>query len=100
MPQKPTPAPSSLLLEGDLDVFAIHDQWDRARLLLNTPGSRAELDLSGIGDLDLSGIQLLSALRKALRDRGIRLEVKGLQEDWKDRFSPLGLAHVFDGEAP
>jgi anti-anti-sigma regulatory factor len=87
-------------LEGDLDVFAIHEQWEQVRPLLASVGGNAELDLSAVGDLDLSGIQLLCALDRDLQAKGVQLRLVGAREEWQLRFAPLGLAHLFGGGTP
>lgn len=91
------PIPSNALaLEGDLDVFGIHLQWERFQPLLQRgPEPETVLDLSCVGDLDLSGVQLLAALDRDLRARGGRLVLTGLQPALRERFLPLGLAALF-----
>jgi ABC-type transporter Mla MlaB component len=96
MAKKP-PSPRSLSLEGDLDVFSIHQQWEQVQELLNLEPGPTELDLSGVGDLDLSGVQLLSALERDLRAKGVQLTLKGAKAEWGPRFAPLGLADLFLG---
>jgi ABC-type transporter Mla MlaB component len=96
----PAPPPKSLALEGDLDLFSIHTQWEQTLALLPTEGSMIDIDLSGIGDLDLSGVQLLSALERDCRARGSCLVLIGAKEDWTSRFETLGLASLFEGKAP
>lgn len=98
-----SPAPSlapPLALEGDLDIFSIHQQWEQVQPLLNAPGGTACLDLSAIGDLDLSGLQLLCALDRDLQAKGIRLALLGVQKDWRPRFGPLGAGGLFDEVTP
>lgn len=95
----PPPAPP-LALEGDLDIFSIRQQWEKVQPMLNTTGDAAFLDLSAIGDLDLSGLQLLCALRRDLHAKGIRLGLIGIQEDWPPRFGLLGADSLFDEAAP
>lgn len=90
----------SLALEGDLDVFSVHQQWEHAQTLLAAGSGAAELDLSGLGDLDLSGIQLLSALERDLQAKGVQLTVTGAKEEWLTRFAPLGMTGLFGGEHP
>lgn len=92
--------PFALTLEGDLDVFSIHQQWEKAQPLLTTGSGKAELDLSSAGDLDLSGLQLLCALDRDLRSLGVQFTVVGAKEEWLGRFTPLGLAHLFDRGTP
>ncbi len=97
----PTPVPArALTLEGDLDVFSIQQQWEKAQPLLTTANGKAELDLSSVGDLDLSGLQLLWALDRDLRSRGVLFTVVGAKEEWQARFAPLGLAHLFGSGTP
>jgi len=98
MAKKPAASPQTLLLEGDLDVFSIHLQWEKAQALLTTLDGSAEVDLSGLGDLDLSGLQLLCALDRDLRARGVAFRVVGARPEWKTRFAPLGAGQLFGGE--
>lgn len=98
MAKKTVPPTHTLSLEGDLDVFSIHLQWEKAQALLATLNSSAEVDLSSVGDLDLSGLQLLCALDRDLRARGIAFKVVGAKNEWKARFAPLGVAQLFGGD--
>jgi len=100
MARKPAPSIRTLALQGDLDVFAIHQQWEQTQTLLTAKNEPVELDLSGIGDLDLSGIQLLSALDRDLQAKGVQLTVTGAKDEWLTRFAPLGLAGLFSGKHP
>jgi ABC-type transporter Mla MlaB component len=100
MARKPAPSTRSLALEGDLDVFSIHQQWEQAQPLLHVENGTVEVDLSGVGDLDLSGIQLLSALDRDLQAKGVQLSVTGAKDEWLARFAPLGLAGLFGGKTP
>jgi len=99
MAKKTAPSLSSLTLEDDLDVFSIHQQWEKAQPLLTIVNGSAEVDLSSVGDLDLSGLQLLCALDRDLRSKGLLFTVVGAKEEWQARFAPLGVAHLFSGEA-
>ncbi|MDR3682849.1 MAG: STAS domain-containing protein [Geothrix sp.] len=97
MARKRPSSPRALSLEGDLDVFSIHQQWEKAQPLLTTENGSAEVDLSSVGDLDLSGLQLLCALDRDLKAKGIQFTVVGAKEEWKARFAPMGMAHLFGG---
>jgi ABC-type transporter Mla MlaB component len=97
MAKKTASSTRKLSLEGDLDVFSIQQQWEKAQALLTTGNGSAEVDLSSVGDLDLSGLQLLCALDRDLRSKGVQLTVVGAKEEWKTRFAPLGAAHLFGG---
>lgn len=100
MPRKPPPPPPPVTLEGDLDIFSIQQQWGRLLPLLEAQGDTATLDLAAVGDLDLSGLQLLGALERDLKARGVRLVIQGVQGDWRTRFSLLGAGSLLDGSAP
>jgi anti-anti-sigma regulatory factor len=100
MARKAAPSKQVLTVEGDLDIFSIHQQWEKALPLLTTGNGSTEVDLSSVGDLDLSGLQLLGALDRDLRAKGLPLSVVGAKEEWKARFAALGLAHLFDGVHP
>lgn len=86
-PPRP-PAPDPLRLLGDLDLFSIHGQWEE--LGKRVSEGEVRLDVSGAGDLDASGIQLLAALGRDLRAKGGRLELVGVKADWSARFEGLG----------
>ena len=96
--KKAAPTPRTLALEGDLDVFSIHAQWE---LLQPLPqgGGPVTLDFGGVADLDLSGLQLLATLRRDLAAKGSSLAVLGAREDWSKRFAVLGLADLFEEKA-
>ena len=99
MAKKTAPPSRPLSLEGDLDVFSIQLQWEKVQPLLTTENGSATVDLSSVGDLDLSGIQLLCALERDLKSKGVQFTVVGAKEEWQARFAPLGVAHLFSGEA-
>ena len=95
MPRKSAlPAPESipqdspLAVLGDLDLFSIHEQWEGLRE--RGSGGEVRLDVSGAGDLDASGVQLLAALERDLRSTGGRLELAGVKAEWSARFEGLG----------
>jgi ABC-type transporter Mla MlaB component len=96
MARKPAPTLQPLVLEGDLDVFSVHEQWEKVQALLASGTGSAELDLSAVGDLDLSGLQLLCAVDRDLQAKGVPLKVVGAKAEWKTRFGPLGMAPLFD----
>ncbi|MBK8789194.1 MAG: STAS domain-containing protein [Holophagaceae bacterium] len=100
MARKAAPVAPKLSFEGDLDIFSIHQQWEKALPLLTAASGSAEVDLSSVGDLDLSGLQLLGALDRDLRAKGLPLVVVGAKAEWKTRFATLGLAHLLDGARP
>jgi len=98
--KKAVPNQVPLALEGDLDVFSIHGQWELMQPLLTSEPGPVTLDLSGIGDLDMSGVQLLLALERDLQARGCQLTLTGVQDAWKTRYQPLGMAALFEGGHP
>ena len=97
MAKKPASPSRTLTLEGDLDVFSIQLQGEKAQALLTLENGQAEVDLSNLGDLDLSGIQLLCALERDLRSKGIQVSLVGTKAEWKTRFAPMGVDHLFPG---
>ena len=100
MPRKAAPAKQALAFEGDFDIFSIHVQWEKALPLLAQEGGSVELDLGAVGDLDLSGLQLLGALDRDLRAKGCQVTVVGVREEWKTRFQALGIGQLFGGMHP
>jgi anti-anti-sigma regulatory factor len=97
MARKPAASPRTLSLEGDLDVFAIHQQWEKVQPLLAIENGSTGVNLSSVGDLDLSGLQLLCALDRDLRSKGVQFSVVGAKEEWKARFAPMGMGQLFGG---
>ena len=87
----------TLALDGDLDVFSVQMQWEKAQAFLASATGPVELDLSAVGDLDLSGVQLLCALERDLQTKGVEFAVRGSKDEWKSRYTPMGLAHLFTG---
>ncbi|WLT30325.1 lipid asymmetry maintenance protein MlaB [Geothrix sp. PMB-07] len=97
MARKSTPPLPSHALEGDLDVFSIHLQWERLLPLLGDARGTLQLDLTAISDLDLSGLQLLCVLEHDLKAKGIPLSILGVKPEWQSRFASLGLGALFGG---
>jgi anti-anti-sigma regulatory factor len=97
MAKKAAPPSRVLSFEGDLDVFSIQQQSEKAQTLLTTETNSAEVDLASVGDLDLSGIQLLCALERDLRSKGVQVSVVGAKAEWNTRFAPMGVAQLFSG---
>lgn len=81
-------------------MFSVHQQWEQTQPLLTAEPGETVIDVAGIGDLDLSGLQLLSALDRDLRARGVELKLTGAKDEWKPRFALLGMAGLFGGEHP
>jgi anti-anti-sigma regulatory factor len=97
MAKKPASSPRTLSLEGDLDVFSIQSQWEKVQPLLTIENGSMEVNLSSVGDLDLSGLQLLCALDRDLRSKGVQFKVVGAKEEWKSRFALLDVDQLFGG---
>lgn len=96
MPRKPSSPPGALILQGDLDLFSIQSQSDTIQMHLAAHGGAVTLDLSQVGDLDLSGLQLLLVLERRLSARGGRLSLAGVKAEWLDRFRPMGLSSLLE----
>ena len=97
MTRKPPLTRGPHVLQGDLDVFSIQAQWEDLQTRLASHQGSFDMDLSSVGDLDLSGLQLLLALDRHLAARGARLSLSGVRPEWLDRFRPLGLAAPLEG---
>jgi anti-anti-sigma regulatory factor len=75
----------------DLDIFGVREFWEDAKdWVLAAGGPVVRIDLSGVGDLDLSGLQVLVAMEGAVRERGFTLELAGVQPAWAQRMEGLG----------
>lgn len=86
-----TPMPDPIPLQEDLDIFSIQRQWEDLRARLPAGEGGVTLDLTQVGDLDLSGIQLLASLERTLRTSGRPFQLIGLKPEWAERFRRLGL---------
>jgi hypothetical protein len=80
--------------EGNLNVFTVQPQWEAARGLLAIEAGWAEADLSLVGDLDQSGVELIRRLDWLLGSRGVELRVSGFRAEWLDAFTTMGLGHL------
>lgn len=96
---KDTP-PAPLKLADDLDVFSIGRSWEALCKAAHTCEGDLNLDLSGIEDLDLCGIQALAVVDKALKGRGARLVLFNVRAEWQERIGTLGLSLAFAEPAP
>jgi anti-sigma B factor antagonist len=97
MARKPLPPVHEPVLQGDLDIFSIHQQWEGFAARLQSGSTGLTLDLSACGDLDPSGIQLLAALDRDLRAKGGQLTLAGIHDSWRERFQLLGLSELAGG---
>ena len=82
--------PVSWAVEGDLDIFSLQDQSAWIKALLE-PGRDLTVDLSQIGDLDPSGLQLLLSLRASFAARHQAFLVSGVSETLGQRLLALGV---------
>lgn len=83
-----SPKPAVTALKGDLDIFSIQGQAASLKQALEGAGPFV-LDLEGLGDVDLSGIQLLVATAVG-RARG-SIRIQGLSTALEARLKELGL---------
>lgn len=80
---------AALSLQGDLDIFAIRSQAEALKARLPRRGD-VTLDLAGLGDVDLSGFQLLAALHRTVQEAGGRLALQGIPPEVEARMRSLG----------
>lgn len=90
--QEPASPPMIVPAPGvDLDIFGIREFWEDAKeWVLSAEGPVLRLDLSGVGDLDLSGLQVLVSMFLALEKKGGALELSGVKPEWVRRMEWLG----------
>jgi hypothetical protein len=86
--------------EGNLNVFTVHSQWEAARGLLAIEAGWAEADLTLVGDLDQSGVELIRKLDWLLGSRGVEFRVSGFREEWRETFAVMGLGHLVRRNRP
>ncbi len=88
-----SPKPIQVALKGDLDVFSIQGQATGLKQALEGAGPFV-VDLSGVGDVDLSGFQLLASTTVGRAPGTIRLQ--GIPPALLDRMQELGLQAFLD----
>jgi hypothetical protein len=86
--------------EGNLNVFTVQSQWEAARALLAIESGWAEADLTLVGDLDQSGVELIRKLDWLLGSRGVEFRVSGFREEWRETFAVVGLGHLVRRKRP
>jgi ABC-type transporter Mla MlaB component len=86
--------------QGNLNVFTVQPQWEAAKGLLAIEAGWAEVDLSQVGDLDQSGVELIRKLDWLLGSRGVELRVSGIRAEWLDAFAHTGLGHLIRRNRP
>ncbi len=86
--------PTQVALTGDLDVFSIQGQATGLKQALDGAGPFV-VDLAGVGDVDLSGFQLLASATVGRAPGTIRFQ--GIPPALLDRMKELGL-QTFLGE--
>ncbi len=86
-----------IALTGDLDIFSIQAQKGALAKALEGKGPH-DLDLSGIGDVDLSGVQLLLSAARGREPGALRF--RGASPELRTRLNDLGLKALLDEVAP
>lgn len=86
---------SPLKLGDDLDVFSIARTWETLNQAAHTHEGDLVVDLSGVQDLDLCGIQSLAVVEKAFKARGAQLVLLNVKPEWRERLDFLGLTFTF-----
>lgn len=86
---------SPLKLGDDLDVFSIARTWEALNQAAHTHEGDLVVDLAGVQDLDLCGVQSLAVLDKAFKARGAELILMNAKPEWRERLDFLGLSFTF-----
>ena len=60
---------SSLSIDGDLTIYSVQ-QYQKSLVDKFSADKMLELDLSGVDEIDISGLQLLAAISKQLSNSG------------------------------
>ncbi|HJW33222.1 MAG TPA: STAS domain-containing protein [Holophagaceae bacterium] len=85
--------PTLVTLKGDLDVFSIQGQATGLKQALEGSGPFV-VDLAGVGDVDLSGFQLLASATVGRAPGAIRFQ--GIPPALLERMKELGLQTFLD----
>jgi anti-sigma B factor antagonist len=88
---------NKVIVEGNL----ILDNAEELKKLLQkrvekiTPGQQVILDLSGVQEVDSSGLQLLVAFLKTMHTKGMKCSVNSIQKEMLEILNLSGLAKYF-----
>lgn len=84
-------------LAGDLTIFQAADLQKDFLQHLQTPVD-CRLDLSGVGEIDSSGMQLILSLERYLETDGMSLVLARTSASFDEAASQIGLDLHFDAE--
>ncbi len=65
---------SLLSIDGELTIYTVM-QNQKSLVEKFSPDKMLEVDMSAVDEIDLSGLQLLAAMRKQLSDNGCEMKV-------------------------
>ncbi|RKP56591.1 STAS domain-containing protein [Pararobbsia silviterrae] len=91
-------SPASLRVDGELSIYRAHEL--KQTFVAAIQGVDAlEVDLSGVTELDCSGVQLLMLLRTLAREKDAELHLTNHSPAVREVFELLDLAALFDTPA-
>ncbi|GCL63651.1 STAS domain-containing protein [Pseudaquabacterium pictum] len=100
LPTADTPAAGPVLCLGaEMTIAHAAAHRDTLADALAAASGDLQLDLSGVSDFDSSGVQLLLAARRSLRERGRALQVVAASAAVQDALQLFGLADLLDAPA-
>lgn len=86
---------ATIALDGDITIYRAVELHRRLQLALSQPGTRLDMDLSAVTDLDSAGVQLLMAAKRAAEATGGSLVLSGHSPAVVDVFEMMNLAGFF-----
>ena len=89
--------PSVLRLSGELDIAAVNDFLDRARVALGAADPVLRIDVSEVTFVDSTGLGALVRLREHAQSKGKQVEMEHIPRQMSRILDLTGLAGLFDG---
>jgi len=92
---QPTSSASTLAFEGEMTIYRAADIFQQLKDCL-AKDKPIELDLSGVTEIDSSGLQILLYAQAEAEARGLTLAIAGISEAVEEMFNLLFLKRTFD----
>jgi len=92
---------SRVRIDGDFTIYEVEeykDELKKSSRSLCSKNKNVELDLSGINEIDTSGLQLLATLAKQAKSKDCLIKIMSVNETAKEAIKLSGFLDLFNGE--